>query len=461
MRTLMLGLLAACTGSDKESPATNDTGATAADDTGLAVGEVASALSASVHEGVGSILVATWTQGEAATTWLEFSVDEGEWLASPATARETGAAEELALGLPFDAEVQVRVAWDGGSTEAITAQTGEAPSGLPEVTAVSGDPEQWDTAMPYVLLSLSGSNSSVDGQWSIIVDRQGRPVWAKKANTARVSLQTQLGYHGDSILIDQSSFWAIFDGGSASTIERVNIEGAVTESFDVPGQHHPFTELPDGSIAWGAVQGYFNDDVVKTISPDGTEQTLWSCLDFLDDEAAGGGPDAYCGSNTLSYSAERNSLLFSLFSLETMVEIDADTGETLRYFGHVGDNVWSFDPEESAFWWQHGGHFTSSGTMLVSTKGVDGASETILREYTLDEDSAVLTEILTIGEGEGIYGDTMGEADYTPGGHILHNLGSAVRVREYTLDGTVVWDVAWGGDMLGRTSPVADLYALR
>ena len=50
-------------------------------------------------------------------------------------------------------------------------------------------------------------------------------------------------------------------------------------------------------------------------------------------------------------------------STDVAVEIDADTGETLHYFGHVGDNVWSFDPEESAFWWQHGGHFTSSGTM--------------------------------------------------------------------------------------------------
>ena len=47
--------------------------------------------------------------------------------------RAAGSAEELALGIPFDATVQLRVAWEGGSSEAITATTGALPDGaLPE-----------------------------------------------------------------------------------------------------------------------------------------------------------------------------------------------------------------------------------------------------------------------------------------------------------------------------------------
>ena len=428
-----------------------------ADDTAVAISD----LSAIPHDTIGSILSVTWTQSESETTWLEFSVDEGTWLTSPPAARAAGSAEELALGIPFAAAVQLRVAWEGGSSETIEATTGPLPDGAPVASMVEGDPSGWDASSPYVLLCIYGDGGSIDGGWSFIIDRQGRTVWAKEVNTARVSLQTQLGASGESILIDQSSFWAIFDSGNASTIERVNIEGEVTQTWQTPGQHHPFTELPDGSIAWGAVSGYFSDEQGKLLSPDGTERTLWSCRDFLDAEANGGTPSDYCGSNTLSYSPETDTLLFSMFSLETMIEIDRQTGETVRYFGHTGENAWEFDPPESAFWWQHGGHFTATGTLLVSSKGEDASKETVLREYALDEESQTLIEVLTIGEGEGLYGDTMGEADYTIGGNIQHNLGSKIQLREYTPDGQVVWDVAWEGDMLGRSTPVPDLYVLR
>lgn len=448
MHAVMFAIFSACSG-------TNPAADTATS------GAMVTDLSAIPHDTMGSILSVTWSQSTAETTWLEFSVDEGTWLTSPPAERAAGSAEELALGIPFAAAVQLRVAWEGGSSETITASTGALPDGAPVATMVEGDPSGWDAASPYVLLCMQGRSSSVDGSWSFIIDRQGRTVWAKEVSTARVSLQTQLGAAGTSILIDQSSFWAIFDSGNASIIERVNIEGEVTQTWQTPGQHHPFTELPDGSIAWGAISGYFDEESVKTVSPDGTERTLWSCRDFLDAEASGGAPADYCGSNTLAYNPETDTLLLSMFSLETMIEIDHKTGETVRYFGHTGEDAWGFDPPESAFWWQHGGHFTDTGTLLVSSKGEDASKETVLREYMLDEASQTLIEVLTLGEGEGLYGDTMGEADYTISGNIQHNLGSKIQLREYTPDGQVVWDVAWDAEMLGRSSPVLDLYALR
>ena len=55
----------------------------------------------------------------------------------------------------------------------------------------------------------------------------------------------------------------------------------------------------------------------------------------------------------------------------------------------------------------------------------------------------------------------MGEADYTPGGHILHNYGSRIRMREVTPSGQVVWDIEWSANMLGRSTPLTDLYLLK
>jgi len=41
--------------------------------------------------------------------------------------------------------------------------------------------------------------------------------------------------------------------------------------------------------------------------------------------------------------------------------------ETIRRFGHI-PGAPAFDPEDSAFWFQHGGHFTEAGTQMTSPK---------------------------------------------------------------------------------------------
>ena len=246
--------------------------------------------------------------------------------------------------------------------------------------------------------------------------------------------------------------------GAAATIERVDLTGAVIESVDTPEMHHAFAELPDGTLAWPALNDLLTNEELVLRPPGGDTTVLWSCREFLD--AAGPDATGACGSNTLSYDAERNSLLYSSFSLETVVELDATTGETLRYFGHVGPEAWDFEPAESAFWWQHGPHYTSRGTLLVSSKDVDDGGETVLREYALDEEAEALVEIFSFGAGEGVYADTMGEADLTPAGHYLHNYGSQPRLREIDTEGVVVWDVSWTGNFVGRSTPIEDLYSL-
>jgi len=414
-----------------------------------------------LHETMGSILVVTWEQDTEGAAWLEFRVQgEEEWVTSPSTERPAGAAEELVLGMPFDAVVEVRVAWDGGHSPVAIAQTGPLPHGAPVPDEVDGDPERWDAASPYVLVCMAGEDAGgIDGRWSFIVDRAGRTVWARPLEESRVSLQTQLSADGTEILVDQNSFWAIFDGGAAGAVDRVDIEGNLILRVETPGLHHPFAELPDGTIAWGAISGEFDEEVLTTKAPDGTVEELWSCADFL--AAEGGPPDAYCGSNTLSYSAETDTFLYSFFSLETVVEVDRLSGDTVRYFGHTGDDAWDFDPPDAAFWWQHGPHYTDAGTLLLSSKDGPEGTETVLVEYEFDDDNRALREVFRFGDGEGVYGETMGEADYTAGGHILHNYGSGIRLREVTPDGEVVWEVSWEAEMLGRTTPIPDLYVLK
>jgi hypothetical protein len=65
----------------------------------------------------------------------------------------------------------------------------------------------------------------------------------------------------------------------------------------------------------------------------------------------------------------------------------------------------------------------------------------------------------TFGEGDGVYGENIGEAWLLPGGNFLQNYGTNARVREGTPDGTIVWDLEWmGSDFMGRTLALSDLY---
>ena len=452
---LLMGVFAGCT------PAK-----VAEDDAGSGDGEEEDSsleppqdLRAAPLESMGSILEVRWTQVGAGERWLEYSVDEGVWLQSPPVRYPDGEASALALGLPFASTVQVRLAWAGGTSEVISAETGELPEGAPRTATIEGDSGQWDPLVPWVLTCLYGENDEIDGSWSIIVDRQGRTVWALENEARRISLQTQPSYDGSHLLIDQNSFWGSFDYGEGSTVQRVRITGEVQETLATPRLHHPFTELADGSLAWGAIASSYRDETLEILHPDGTQETLWSCAAFLSDVGASRGN--YCGSNTLFWSPEAGTFLYSFYSFETMVEIDATTGKTLRYFGHVDDGAWAFGPPEAAFWWQHGGHYTADGTLLVSSKDEDGGTETVFREYRLDEGRETLVEVRSFGQGQGIYADVMGEADYTPGGSVLHNYGDAARLREVSADGAVTWDISWNADYIGRTTPIADLYTFQ
>ena len=314
------------------------------------------------------------------------------------------------------------------------------------------DDEAIDDATPWILMSMEGSGRT--GPWTVIIDRQGRYVWAVETGGGFWTMHVQPSYDGSHILIDRNSFWGMFDGGDASNVVRVTIDGEVVSTTDTPGLHHPFTELPDGTLAWGAAQGFFaGDETLKTVAPDGTRNTLWSCEDWL----LSIGESVSCGSNTLRWDALTDTFLFSLYTVETVVEIDAKTGNANRWFGHVNGS-WGFDPEESAFWWQHGGYYTDARTFLTSSKNVDGGDETVIREYTLDEEREMLVEVWNFGLGEGVYGATMGEAHRLPGGNTLHNYGREVRLREATPEGEVVWDIRWpsASDEIGR-SPLQSL----
>ncbi len=415
-----------------------------------------SGVSSTLDEDFETLLTVSWQQEEPATAWVEARVGDEAWLATPALELEQGPATQLVLGLPYEQDVVVRVANQTGQgvlySEEHYTSTGPLPDAFPPVVSLEGDAGRWDPDSPYLFLSFVGSDQLT--AFAAVVDRQGRAVWARENTPLTVCMHPRISWDGTQLLIDESTFWSVFDGGAGSKILRMHIDGTVVETVETPGLHHPFTDLPDGSLAWGAHTEADEELVVR--GPDGTTEVLLGCRDFQESH---GFEEAWCGSNTLWYDAATDRFLYSLYSSQAVLEVERSSGEVTRWFGHL-DGAWGFSPEDSAFWWQHGAHLTAEGTLLLSSEISDGGRETVVREYDLDSEDESLALVWSFGEGEGIYAHTMGEAHRLPGGNTLHNYGSATRIREVTPQGDVVWDADWDAYSLGRSEPLGDLYAL-
>ncbi len=412
----------------------------------------------------GTVIHVAWDQSEAASVSVEFTFENGTWISSPVRELEAGSHEELILGVPYATEVTWRVVADntGGNTTTPDQiiSTSAAPDGLPEAFLLTSDPGGQDADMDHILVSVGESGSLASRTWTMVIDRMARVVWAHKSPSSRTTMHPRISAAEDTFLIDHNSFWAAFDGGNNSDIVEVQIDGTELRSVAVPGHHHPFTQLPDGSIAYTQAQGVqfgTYDDAVVILDPSGGTTELFRCDVYLNSI----GENGWCGTNTLSYDEVQHTYLFSIFTHDAILQIDADTGEVIRRFGDI-NGTWSFSPPDSQFWYQHGPIFTDTGTLLVSTHASRNNDELVAREYEIDDLTQTLTQVWSFGEGENVDGTQMGEAHRLSGGNTLQNYGTHAAVREFTTGGDVVWDIRWeqqeyGGaaqHFVGRSAPM-------
>lgn len=420
-----------------------------------------------LHDDFGSLVYAAWDQPVEATTWVTYTFD-GTTLETPHVLTPVGPTEVLLLGVPYGVDVALHVTTEDTAGPDATITTESLPDGLVVPEEVSGDEALQDPSLRYLYMSMSerpsGANVGLTEDWWVfILDRQGRVVWARKTPPDAASLQPRVSYDGHRLLLDESTFWGDLDHGAASRLLSMTIDGTVEQTWQTPGMHHPYVQIADGSILYGAWDG--NNETLEQLSPDGTQRRVWSCADALAERGLSDLLDqSTCASNTLAWRASDDTVLFSMYTLFTVFEIDRATGATLRTYGQL-DGSWAMDPPEAGFWWQHGVHWTDEGTLLVSTYETERGVDTIVREYTPDPDTQTLHETWNMGLGSGIWGQYMGEPHRLENGNTLHNTGSEPRLREGTPDGTIVWDVnfrqrsgsrseAW----MGRSTPITDLY---
>lgn len=437
-------------GDSAETADTSETGDSGGDTGSAAITE----LTARVHPVMGSIIELRWTQTGDATVHGEYSFDDGVWLSTPTYTVGDGSHRLLLLGIPFGTNVTWRLmAGDIPVAADADITTGSLPADFPMPDHLEGDPAATDADTPWIFTSLSPGGGALTRAWSFILDRQGRIVWATEAPSQRVSFMPLVSVDGVSFLIDQNSWWGAFDGGVNSQVVRMDIEGTTLATYRTPGLIHPFTETGDGAIVWSAsLGGSSAGEELDILDPDGTQRRLLDCNSFVRSHGEGA-----CGSNALFWDPATNRILYSLYSAETLLDID-ESGTPVRWFGHM-EGSWTFADPDSTFYWQHGGNFLADGHLLLSSRLNPSANETVVREYALDEANEQLVEVWNFGIGEGVWAYVMGEARRLPGGDTIHNYGTTPRIREATPADDVVWDISWTDTAtIGRMTGLGDLY---
>ncbi|MEQ1751775.1 MAG: hypothetical protein ABL974_20305, partial [Prosthecobacter sp.] len=88
-------------------------------------------------------------------------------------------------------------------------------------------------------------------------------------------------------------------------------------------------ELDDGSILFDEVQGYQQAWLTRQ-APDGARTRLWDCTAWM---AAYTDQQWACAANAIVWDAGRNTVLWSMFAVSTVAEIDLGTGAVVNEFG--------------------------------------------------------------------------------------------------------------------------------
>jgi len=306
-----------------------------------------------------------------------------------------------------------------------------------------------------------------------LADREGRIFWDVRGEGGILSPVISQPRDGTGLLYNAFAEDRSLDLGA---VYRVGLDGTRLDSVRTEEAHHTFVDLPDGSIAYLAMDirqhelhGSVVGDRVVEIHPDGRVSQVFSVWEHLDviphgDWASTFYPQGHdwTHANALHYDELADSYLISFRNVSQVLEVDRSTGEILRAFGGPLSD-YAVDPPEAAFTYQHGAHWTREGTLLLTSSGSPvggglGDQETWASEFEVDEEAGTLREVFTYGRGDGLHARALGEAHRLPNGNTLVNWGTEGLLREVTPGGGVVWEMRAGGEaFFGRVSYLDDI----
>lgn len=410
----------------------------------------------SLHPAISTVLRVVWQQQVASDSVRVSWVHEGLEYSSPVRTILRGPAEEVLLGLPANAAVEdITIVVDTARFPLGDAVTGPLPLELSEpelvvMNAASMRPE------PYLLTSVDVGPKPFFGPcYAVILDALGRIVWYRRTQGQRLTWQPSVSAHGGGLLIDESTTYA-FGDTDPPLVRRMTLDLTQQQTLELEGMSFSYSELPDRSFVYdervSESEYYLTRFTPAQPGAEEHSERLWRCVPWMAPYSTA--PRA-CATNTVLWSAERETVLWSSFETGILAEIDLETGALSRAYGPHPD-AQPVIPASSALDRPHFPNWTEEGTLIVSTHGESDTQWA--REFVADEASGSLREISSVHSP--IYAEYGGQVQRRPSGHLLWQLGTAGVIEELTADGEVIWQVQWPGHLVGNATALTDLYAL-
>ena len=304
------------------------------------------------------------------------------------------------LGIPEDttALLDIEFISEEQSNMNITVQTGSLPIPPPSIEAIPYTQEN----MGYMMGTIFGPSERL-----VILNHQGQVVWqTRQYSDAHGGIDSRIAMDGRSVYFNR---FAKDKGTDDGAIHQLEWDGTPIRTIPIPLGHHVFTELPDGTITYIALDpqdtqeyGPVCGDAIIEISPDGTQTeifTTWGNIplyesDFFNAEFYPQGHD-WTHTNFVEYFPETERYLISMASTNMIVELDRQ-GNVYKKIGGQGARGFDYSVQNPGdiFAYPHAPQWNHKGELLVmSTLGIN--SQVIA--YSINEESKSLTKEWSYG----------------------------------------------------------------
>lgn len=233
--------------------------------------------------------------------------------------------------------------------------------------------------------------------------------------------------------------------GSAGIV-KVSWDGTEEDIIPADMQSHDFTELPDGSIIYIAldIRQYEGEDQrgdkLVEVTPDGTQSELWNGWDWYDPadfEAVTAGTE-FTHANVVKYDAATDRLWLSLRNANSIARIDRQTGE-------IVDRILGIDQDYSivsgtAMSAQHSFTILDDGFVIMDNRNATDEISRVV-QYQLDDGAQTVSQTWEYEAPEGFHLLGLGDALRMENGNTRIVWSSAGELAEVTPAGEIVWQL--------------------
>lgn len=357
-----------------------------------------------------------------------------------------------------------------------TLDVGSARADLPVVERTVWDESRacGDGYLLTSLLTLGGSS------FVVVLDRQGRPVWARPGDQGEWLSRVRPSADGSGLV------WLHNDPNrrdDLGRITRVAWDGEVLSETRAWQAHHDFVERPDGGYAFLSyvfslgteVDGVTRDvatDAVLEVDEGGGEGDEHQVFSMLEDYVGGlfdpGVSSAENGflpgywefshGNSLMVDPDGATYHVMFRWLDALIEVDRASGtqswqlggERSDFTGPAGED---FSHAHMSEWWDGGFVVFDNAD---ETGGISGAAE-----VAVDEGARTWDRVWDVRDPEGHLELLLGDVIRVPGcENRMVAWSTSSRVDELTPEGDVVWSLSTPpGWIVSRITWLPDLYA--